>query len=83
MRTAITCRKHNMDKSKYIIGHNKMAEAIRSSNARDFGLGDLVDYLPELQRIAEEPDLMMREKKVALMKWKWLEDNTFFKPFDY
>ena len=83
MLTAITCRKHNMDKSKYIIGHNEIAEAIRSSNARDFGLGDLVDYLPELQRIAEEPDLMMREKKVDLMKWKWLEDNTFFKPFDY
>lgn len=83
MLTAITCRKHDLDKSKYIIGHNEVAEAIRSSNARDFGLGDLVDYLPELQRIAEEPDLMIREKKIDLLKWQWLDDNTFFTPFDF
>ena len=53
-----------------------------SGHARDFGLGDTVDYLPDLQRIAEEPDLMAREKKVDLLKWKWLDDNTFFKTFD-
>lgn len=82
MLTAITCRKHGLDKSEYIVGHNEVAEALRTSNARDFGLGDLVDYLPALQRIAEETDLMAREKKIDLLKWQWLEDHTFFKPFD-
>lgn len=82
MLTAITCRKHNLDKAAYIVGDNEVAEAIRTSNARDFGLGDLVDYLPTLQRIAEETDLMVREKKVDLLKWEWLEAQTFFKPFD-
>ena len=82
MLTAITCRKYGFDKADYIVGHNEVAEAIRTSNARDFGLGDTVDYLPDLQRIAEEPDLMAREKKVDLLKWKWLDDNTFFKTFD-
>ena len=82
MLTAITCRKHNLDKSEYIVGHNEVAEALRTSNARDFGLGDLVDYLPALQRIAEETDLMAREKKVDLLKWHWLDENTFFTPFD-
>jgi hypothetical protein len=38
--------------------------------------------LPELQRIAEESDLMVREKKIDLLKWKWLEEQTFFKTFD-
>ena len=52
------------------------------SNARDFGLGDTVEYLPDLQRIAEETDLMAREKKIDLLKWGWLEENTFFKTFD-
>lgn len=82
MLTAITCRKFGMDKADFIVGNNEVAEAIRSSNARDFGLGDMVDYLPALQRIAEETDLMAREKKVDLLKWQWLDDNTFFKPFD-
>lgn len=82
MLTAITCRKYGLDKTEYIVGNNEVAESIRTSNARDFGLGSMVDYLPELQRIAEEPDLMVREKKVDLLKWNWLDDNTFFKTFD-
>lgn len=82
MLTAITCRKYGFDKAAYIVGHNEVAESIRTSNARDFGLGDSVDYLPELQRIAEESDLIVREKKVDLLKWKWLDDHTFFKTFD-
>ena len=80
--TAITCRKYGFDKANYIVGHNEIAENIRTSNARDFGLGDSVEYLPELQRIAEETDLIVREKKIDLLKWKWLDDNTFFKTFD-
>lgn len=82
MLTAITCRKHGLDKAEYIVGDNGVAEALRTSNARDFGLSDEVEYLPELQRIAEESDLMVREKKIDLLKWKWLEEQTFFKTFD-
>ena len=82
MLAAITCRKHGLDKSGYIVGENEVAHALRTSNARDFGLGDTVEYLPDLQRIAEETDLMAREKKIDLLKWGWLEENTFFKTFD-
>lgn len=82
MLTAITCRKHNLDKAAYIVGDNLVAQALRTSNARDFGLSDELEYLPDLQRIAEESDLMLREKKIDLLKWKWLEEQTFFKTFD-
>ena len=27
-------------------------------------------------------DLVAREKKIDLLKWQWLDDNTFFKTFD-
>lgn len=80
--TAITCRKHQLNKAEYIVGDNEVAESIRTSNARDFGLGDSVEYLPELQRIAEEQDLLLREKKIDVLKWKWLDEHTFFKTFD-
>lgn len=80
--TAITCRKHGLEKADYIVGENEIAENLRRSNARDFGLGDSVDYLPAVQRIAEEPDLFMREKKIDQLKWEWLEEHTFFKTFD-
>lgn len=80
--TAITARKYQLDKADYIVGDNEIAQILRSSNARDFGLGDSVEYLPELQRIAEESDLHLREKKIDQLKWNWLDENTFFKTFD-
>lgn len=78
---ALTCRKFNLEKSKYIVGNNKIAELLRTSNARDFGLGEELEYLPSLQRIIEEPDLIQREKKLDLLKWEWLEEKTFFTVF--
>lgn len=79
---AFTCRKYDMDKYQYIVGYNEVAQTIRNSNARDFGLSDLVgDYLPELQRIIEEPDLFERERRIDLLKWNWIEENIFFHYF--
>lgn len=80
--TAITCRKYGLDKADYIVGDNEVALAIRSSNVRDFGLGNDIDYFQDLVRISEETDLMAREKRIDLLKWNWLSDNTFFKTFD-
>jgi hypothetical protein len=82
MFTAITCRKYQLDKANYIVGNNAVANSLRTSNARDFGLGDTEDYLIDAQRIAEESDLLVRERKTDQLKWQWLEDNTFFKTFD-
>ena len=82
LMAAIACRKHGMDKANYIVGDNEVAQAIRSSNVRDYGLGDSIDYVPTLLRIAEETDLMQREKKIDLLKWQWLEENTFFLTFE-
>ncbi len=80
--TAFTARKYEWDKARYIVGDNEIARILRTSNARDFGLGDSVEYLPALQRIAEETDLFVREKKIDQLKWEWLDENTFFKTFD-
>lgn len=80
--TAITARKYDLDKSLYIVGDNEIAQTLRTSNARDFGLGDTVEYLGDLQRITEETDLLVREKKLDQLKWNWLDEQTFFKTFD-
>ncbi|MDR0757892.1 MAG: DUF2764 domain-containing protein, partial [Tannerella sp.] len=80
--TAVNCRNHKLDKTAYIVGNNEVADLLRSSGARDFGLGEMLDYLPELFRIVEEPNLMMRERRTDLLKWAWLDEQTFFKTFD-
>jgi hypothetical protein len=80
--TAITAKKYGLNKTDYIVGDNAIAQLLRTSNAKDFDIGDSLEYLPDLQRIAEEADLYVREKKIDQLKWEWLENNTFFTPFD-
>jgi hypothetical protein len=79
---ALTCRKHKLDKTAYIVGDNETARKIRTSNARDFDLGDSLEYLPAVLRIAEESNLLLRERKVDQLKWEWLEEVTVYKTFD-
>lgn len=79
--TAIICRKHGFNHKLMIIGQNEVADAIRQSNARDFGLTGLFSDYEAVNRISEESNLLEREKKIDALKWNWLEENTFFKYF--
>jgi hypothetical protein len=79
---ATICRKHKLERVDYIVGDNDAANSIRTSNARDFDLGDTLDYLPTVLNIAEESDLLVRERKIDQLKWEWLEEMTIYKTFD-
>ena len=45
------------------------------------GLNDLLTYFEPMQRIVEIEELVEREKKVDLLKWKWLDEESFFNYF--
>jgi hypothetical protein len=77
--TAYTSRKYQMNIE--VVGDNEVAESIRTSNQRDFGLTGTFDNLDVFQRLADESDLFEREKKIDLLKWQWLDEQTFFKYF--
>ncbi len=79
--TAIACRKHGFNHKLMVVGNNDVATLIRQSNARDFGLTGEFEWYEVIARIAEESDLLEREKKIDALKWEWLEENTFFKYF--
>ncbi|WP_300729118.1 DUF2764 domain-containing protein [uncultured Bacteroides sp.] len=78
---ALVARKYKMEVAKVVVGHTDVCEQLRSSNARDFGLNEELSYFEPLQRIAEIEDLVEREKKIDQLKWKWLEDESFFHYF--
>lgn len=78
---AIACRKHGFDQRSMVLGDSEIANAIRLSNARDFGLTGVFEQLDVLMRIADEPNLLEREKKIDALKWEWLEENSFFNYF--
>ena len=77
----MTARKYKLEVAKVPVGTNMVADALRTSNARDFGLADDLEYYEQLVRINDTADLVEREKKIDLLKWNWMEDNTFFNYF--
>ena len=79
--TAIACRKHGFDAQQFILGDNEAAQLLRKSNAHDFGLKSVFDQVDAVMRIAEESNLLAREKQIDELKWNWLEENTFFNYF--
>lgn len=78
---ALTARKYKMEISGSIVGNTEASESIRSSNARDFGLSGALPYFDELIRITEIHDLTEREKKIDMLKWQWMDEESFFNYF--
>ena len=53
---ALTARRFGFNASSYLVGNNEVAEALRTSGARDFGLSTELAYYDELARISEMTD---------------------------
>ena len=64
-----------------VIGDGEIAEALRTSGARDFGLTGALDYFESVQRMSENSRLQERERQLDDLRWKWLEDNSVFNYF--
>ena len=79
--TAITARRYNLDVKPLIVGDNEVAKALRTSNSRDFGLTGVMDGFEEVMRISEIDNLVDRERKLDILKWEWMEANSFFDYF--
>ena len=79
--TAITARRYNLDVKPLIVGDNEVAKALRTSNSRDFGLTGVMDGFEEVLRISEIDNLVDRERKLDILKWEWMEANSFFDYF--
>ncbi len=78
---ALTARKYKLEVAPLIVGDTGICGALRTSNARDFGLGAEVGYLDQLMKISEVEELVEREKKIDQLRWNWMEEATFFNYF--
>lgn len=79
--TAINCRRLGMDPRTYVIGDGDVAERLRTSTARDWGLTGELDYLDDVMAIAAEPDALKKERALDALRWQWIEDAVVFRPF--
>lgn len=79
---ALTARKFKADVAASVVGQGEVSTALRTSNARDFGLTGEVEYLEALVKASEIADLAEREKRLDALRWNWIEEATFFDYFD-
>lgn len=79
--TAASCRRLGMDPKRYVIGDGDVAERLRTSTARDWGLTGELDYIDEVTAIAAEPDALKKERALDALRWQWIEDATVFRTF--
>lgn len=75
---ALTARKYKLSVEENVIGNNEVADALRTSGARDFGLTGTLDYFEDLLRLSENNRLQEREHQLDAMRWRWLEENSVF-----
>ncbi|MBQ3539023.1 MAG: DUF2764 family protein [Bacteroidaceae bacterium] len=78
---AVLARKYKLNIETCVLGDGEVAEAIRTSGARDFGLTGVLDYLEAVIRISENEKLQERERMLDDMRWNWLDDNSVFDYF--
>ncbi len=81
LQVAITARKYKLDVARNVVGDTDVCEDLRTSTARDFGLSTMLDYYDDVARLSEVADLLERERKMDQLRWKWMEDATFFHYF--
>ncbi|MCQ2075306.1 MAG: DUF2764 domain-containing protein [Bacteroidaceae bacterium] len=81
IQTALTARKHSLPVQNLIVGDGEVAEALRTSGAKDWGLSQTVGFFDRLVRIQDEADLTAREREIDMIKWNWMEEHTFFHYF--
>ncbi len=75
--SALTCRKHGWDIKQQIVGEGEVAQLLRTSTLRDFGLSPIIEDYETIAAIAADDDLYNRERKIDALKWQWLEDHSF------
>ncbi len=78
---ALFSRKHELPYENQIIGNTETSNTIRRSHARDFGLSAELPYIDDVVSIVKIEDIQEREKAIDELKWKYLDESSFFEYF--
>lgn len=80
---AYTSRKLNWNPADYVVGDSEIERKLKTSTSANFGLSeDEIEYIPQLLSILNETDITRRERMIDVLRWNWLDNQTFDKVFD-
>lgn len=79
--TALNARKYGLDVASEVIGNNEFAVALRTSNAKDFGLSMDYPYVEKVIALMDDDNLVERERGLDLIIWNFLDEAVTFEYF--
>ena len=74
-------KKEQIPFSEFIIEANEMAALFKQNPSADFSTESSLGFLTQVIKIIETDNIIEREKKIDLLRWKQLEEMTFFNYF--
>ena len=74
-------RKQALPFSEIIINANEVSALMKENPLADFSTQPSIDFMNEAVKIIETENLVEREKKIDALRWKKLEEMTFFNYF--
>ena len=75
---AVNARKHNFSRENILIGDNEIAQAVKKSTLKDFGISAEFQWMDRLMNIQENENLLEREYDMDMLRWDFINDiNTF------
>ena len=74
-------RKHSLPFSEFVIEANEIAAMIKENLDTDFSTEPSINFMSAVVKIMETENLVEREKKIDLLRWKKLEEMSFFHYF--
>ena len=78
---ALTARQVGIDARCSIVGNDIISTQLRESKEQDFGLKTILPYFGNLLAVTKISDPVQKERALDELKWRWLEDETFFHYF--
>ncbi len=79
--TALNARKYGREIAKEVIGNNEFSIALRTSNAKDFGLAMDYPFAEKVIALMENDNLVERERGLDLIYWNFLDEAVTFEYF--
>lgn len=80
---ALTSRIFGWDPKDYVIGATEAAEKLKHATGTQLPLTEEdIEFIAALNSIQNEQDITRRERMIDVLKWHWLEDKVFDRPFE-
>ncbi|MDR0385566.1 MAG: DUF2764 domain-containing protein [Prevotellaceae bacterium] len=75
------CRQLGISPENHLLKNGDIVEALLKNTSPDFGLSRERDYMPELLQALETTDLLERENKLDMLRWKQIDEINIMEYF--